>query len=108
MGVPGITIYCGTKGGVVNMSRAMALEIAPDVRVNCICPGYVETDMIRVSINKRPDPAAARQKMVDYAPLKRIASTQEIAHAVLYLASPEARFITGASLAIDGGSTAGR
>ena len=108
MGVPGITVYCGTKGGVVNMTRAMALEVAPDVRVNCICPGYVETDMIRDSINKRADPAAAEQKMIDYAPLKRIASTEEIAHAVLYLASHEARFITGASLAIDGGSTAGR
>ena len=108
MGVPGITVYCGTKGGVVNMSRAMALEIAPDVRVNCVCPGYVETDMIRDSINRRADPAAARQKMVDYAPLKRIGSPGEIASAVLYLASYEARFITGAALAIDGGTTAGR
>lgn len=108
MGVPGITVYCATKGGVVNMTRAMALEIAPDVRVNCICPGYVETDMIRDSINKRADPAAAEQKMIDYAPLKRIGSTAEIAHAVLYLASYEARFITGTSLAIDGGTTAGR
>ena len=108
MGVPGITVYCGTKGGVVNMSRAMALEVAPDVRVNCVCPGYVETDMIRDSINRRADPAAARRKMVDYAPLKRIGSPEEIAHAVLYLASYEARFITGASLAIDGGTTAGR
>lgn len=108
MGVPGITVYCGTKGGVVNMTRAMALEIAPDVRVNCICPGYVDTDMIRVSVNKKADPAAAWQKMVDYAPLKRIASTKEIAHGVLYLASHEACFITGASLAIDGGASAGR
>ena len=108
MGVPGITVYCGTKGGVVNMSRAMALEIAPDVRVNCVCPGYVETDMIRDSINRRADPAAARQKMVDYAPLKRIGSPGEIASAVLYLASYDARFITGAALAIDGGTTAGR
>ena len=108
MGVPGITVYCGTKGGVVNMTRAMALEIAPDVRVNCICPGYVDTDMIRISVKKKPDPEAAWQKMIDYAPLKRIGSTAEIAHAVLYLASHEARFITGTSLAIDGGSTAGR
>ena len=60
MGVPGITVYCGTKGGVINMSRAMALEIAPDVRVNCVCPGYVDTDMIRNSINKRADPARSR------------------------------------------------
>jgi len=108
MGVPGIVVYCGTKGGVVNMSRAMALEIAPDVRVNCVCPGYVETDMIRDSNNRKPDPAAARQKMIDYAPLKRIGSPEEIAQAVLYLASFEARFITGAALAIDGGTTAGR
>jgi NAD(P)-dependent dehydrogenase (short-subunit alcohol dehydrogenase family) len=108
MGVPGITVYCGTKGGVVNMTRAMALEIAPDVRVNCVCPGYVDTDMIRESINKKADPAAAEQRMIDYAPLKRIASTTEISHAVLYLASYEARFITGASLPIDGGTTAGR
>jgi NAD(P)-dependent dehydrogenase (short-subunit alcohol dehydrogenase family) len=86
----------------------MALEIAPDVRVNCICPGYVDTDMIRVSVKKRPDPEAAWKRMIDYAPLKRIGSTAEIAHAVLYLASYEARFITGTSLAIDGGATAGR
>ena len=108
MGVPGITVYCGTKGGVVNMSRAMALEIAPDVRVNCVCPGYVDTDMVRESSSKKADPAAAWQKMVDYAPLKRIGSPEEIAHAVLYLASYQARFITGTALAIDGGTTAGR
>jgi len=108
MGVPGITVYCGTKGGVVNMTRAMALEIAPEVRVNCVCPGYVDTDMIRISARKKPDPEAYWQKMVDYAPLKRIASTEEIAHAVMYLASDNARFITGTSLAIDGGTTAGK
>lgn len=108
MGVPGITVYCGTKGGVVNMTRAMALEIAPDVRANCVCPGYVDTDMIRISAKKKPDPEAYWQKMIDYAPLRRIASTEEIAHAVLYLASDHARFITGTSLAIDGGSTAGK
>ena len=108
MGVPGITVYCGTKGGVVNMARAMALEIAPDVRVNCVCPGYVDTDMIRISAKKKPNPEAYWQKMIDYAPLKRIASTDEIAHAVMYLASDDARFITGISLAIDGGSTAGK
>ena len=108
MGVPGIVVYCGTKGGVVNMSKAMALEIAPDVRVNCVCPGYVDTDMIRISAKKKPDPDAYWQKMIDYAPLKRIASTDEIAHGVMYLASDKARFITGTSLAIDGGTTAGK
>ena len=90
------------------MSRAMALEIAPDVRVNCVCPGYVDTDMIRLSVKKKADPDAAWQKMIDYSPLQRIASTEEIAYAVLYLASDKARNITGTSLATDGGTTAGR
>lgn len=108
IGCPGITVYCASKGGVVNMTRAMALEIAPDVRVNCVCPGYVDTDMIRRNhIEKKADPAAAEQRMIDYAPLKRIATPAEIAHAVLYLASYEARFVTGAALSIDGGTTAG-
>ncbi len=108
MGVPGITVYCASKGGVVNMTRAMALEVAPDVRVNCVCPGYVDTDMIRRDhIDKKDDPAAAEQRMIDYAPMKRIATPVEISHGVLYLASFEARFVTGASLPIDGGTTAG-
>jgi len=108
MGVPGITVYCASKGGVVNMTRAMALEVAPDVRVNCVCPGYVDTDMIRRDhIEKKDDPAAAEQRMIDYAPLKRITTPVEISHGVLYLASSEARFVTGTTLAIDGGSTAG-
>jgi len=107
MGVPGITVYCASKGGVVNMTRAMALEVAPDVRVNCVCPGYVDTDMIRPKIERSEDPAAVEQSMIDYAPLKRIATPAEIGQAVLYLASFEARFITGSALPIDGGSTAG-
>jgi NAD(P)-dependent dehydrogenase (short-subunit alcohol dehydrogenase family) len=107
IGVPGLTVYCGSKGGVVNMTRAMALEIAPDVRVNCICPGYVDTDMIRISVKKRDDPEAAWQKMTDYAPLKRITTPAEIAHGIFYLASHEARFVTGVALPIDGGTTAG-
>jgi NAD(P)-dependent dehydrogenase (short-subunit alcohol dehydrogenase family) len=108
MGVPGIVVYCASKAGVVNMTRAMALEIAPDVRVNCVCPGYVDTDMIRKSIAKAEDPSAKEQMMIDYAPLKRIAMPNEISQAVLYLASSEASFVTGAALAIDGGATAGR
>ena len=108
MGVPGITVYCASKGGVVNMTRAMALEVAPDVRVNCVCPGYVDTDMIRRDhIDKKDDPAAAEQRMIDYAPLKRIATPAEISQGVLYLASFAARFVTGAALPIDGGATAG-
>ena len=108
MGCPGITVYCASKGGVVNMTRAMALEVAPDVRVNCVCPGYVDTDMIRRDhIDKKDDPQAAEQRMIDYAPMKRIGMPAEIAQGVLYLASSDASFVTGIALPIDGGTTAG-
>ncbi len=108
MGVPGIVVYCASKGGVVNMTRAMALEVAPDVRVNCVCPGFVDTDMTRRDqIEKADNPVAAEQSMIHDVPLRRIATPEEIAHSVLYLASFEARFITGTALAIDGGMTAG-
>jgi NAD(P)-dependent dehydrogenase (short-subunit alcohol dehydrogenase family) len=109
MGAPNSTVYCASKGGVVNLTRAMALELAPDVRVNCVCPGYVDTDMVRRDyIEKGDDPAVREQEVMDYAPLQRIATRDEIAHAILYLASHEARFATGTTLQIDGGSTAGR
>ncbi len=108
LGNSGLTIYCGTKGGVVNMTRAMALELAPLVRVNCICPGYVDTDMIRRDwIEKSEDPAASEQKAMEYAPLKRIAMPDEIAAGVLYLASEAAGFVSGIALPIDGASSAG-
>ena len=109
IGVPGIVVYCGSKGGVVMMSKAMALEVAPDnVRVNCVCPGYVATDMIKSSVQRKPDPEAAWQKMIDYAPLKRIGEPSEIAAAVQYLASEDAIFVTGIALPVDGGTTAGK
>ncbi|MEM7123565.1 MAG: SDR family oxidoreductase [Pseudomonadota bacterium] len=108
MGDGTLTVYSASKGGVVNMTRAMALELAPDIRVNCVCPGYVDTDMVRRDgIEQADDPTAAEQAVIDYAPLKTLGRPLEIASAILYLASSDARFITGAALQIDGGSTAG-
>lgn len=108
MGVDKLSVYCASKAGVVNMTRALAIELAPDVRINCVCPGYVDTDMVRRDIiDQDSDPEGMEQSLKDYAPLKRIASPGEIAHAVLYLASTETRFATGTTLQIDGGSTAG-
>ena len=102
-------VYSASKGGLVNMTRAMALELAPDVRVNSVCPGYVDTDMVRRDyIEKAADPAATERSLMDYAPMKRIAMPDEIASAILYLASDHARYITGSALQIDGGTTAGR
>lgn len=101
-------VYCASKGGVVNMSRAMALELAPDVRVNCVCPGYVDTDMVRVNPDGTQATEQALEEMRSFAPMRRIATPGEIAMAILYLASEDARFVTGATFQIDGGSTAGR
>lgn len=95
--------------GSANLTRAMAMELAPVVRVNCVCPGYVDTDMIRADIiDKANDPTAIEREMIDYAPLKRIAQPEEVAAAVLYLASSAACFATGSAFQLDGGATAGR
>ena len=108
IGESGLSVYCASKGGVVNLTRALALELAPDIRVNCVCPGYVDTDMVRRDgINQSAEPAAAEQRLKEYAPLQRIAQPAEVAQAIAYLASPTSKFVTGAALSIDGGTTAG-
>jgi NAD(P)-dependent dehydrogenase (short-subunit alcohol dehydrogenase family) len=108
MGNPNSSIYCASKGGVVNMTRALALELAPEVRINCVCPGYVDTDMVRRDwIDNSDDPQSLEKMLCDYAPMKRMATPEEIASSVLYLATAESGFITGSALQIDGGSTAG-
>ncbi len=108
VGERGLAVYCASKGGVVNLTRAMALDLAPRVRVNCVCPGYVDTDMVRRDyIDRADDPESAERRVNQAAPMKRMARPEEIAKAILYLASSDAGFITGAALQIDGGSTAG-
>ena len=108
IGEKDLSIYCASKGGVTNLTRAMALELAPEVRVNCVCPGYVDTDMVRRDfIDRSNDPSSAEQEIVDYSPLKRLAKPEEIAGAILYLASSVAVNVTGSALQIDGGTTAG-
>lgn len=108
IGEAGLAIYCASKGGVVNLTRALALELAPEIRVNCVCPGYVDTDMVRRDvIEASNDPAGTERKLAAAAPLQRIGKPAEIATSILYLASPSAKFITGSALQIDGGTTAG-
>ena len=108
IGESGLAVYCASKAGVVNLTRALALELAPRLRVNCVCPGYVDTDMVRRDvIDAAPDPQAVEAAIANSAPLRRMASAEEIATAILYLASDAAGFITGAALQIDGGTTAG-
>ncbi len=99
-GYAGITAYCTSKGAIVNLTRSMALELAPTVRVNCICPGVIDTDMARIGF-------ADLSEEAEFYPLKRIGTATEVAKGIIYLASPDAGFITGSALAMDGGATAG-
>jgi NAD(P)-dependent dehydrogenase (short-subunit alcohol dehydrogenase family) len=100
--------YCAAKGGLVVMAKAMAIDHGPDgIRVNCVCPGDVETPML-------PDDAKKRgMSWEDYLagasdrPLGRIGTAEEIARAVLFLASDDSTFVTGEALVVDGGGIAG-
>jgi NAD(P)-dependent dehydrogenase (short-subunit alcohol dehydrogenase family) len=94
--------YAASKGAIVNFTRQMALELAPHVRVNCVCPGVIETPM---TAGLRQDPAWAERVLKRY-PLGRFGFPEEIAAAILYLASDEAAFVTGIALPVDGGYTA--
>jgi NAD(P)-dependent dehydrogenase (short-subunit alcohol dehydrogenase family) len=108
LGYAGCVAYCAAKGALVGLTRALATELAPDVRVLCVCPGPTETDMMRDSIAAAPDEAKARQKWASYTLLDRVATPREIGEAILFAASPRATFLTGSVIMADGGATAGR
>lgn len=107
-GYPETTAYCASKGAVVNLTRAMAMEFAPDVRVNALCPGVVETDMSRAGFAVNGDQAEGIRRQHDAYPLKRIGTLEQAAAATLFLASDEAGFINGAALPMEGGATVGK
>ncbi|MBI1847179.1 MAG: SDR family oxidoreductase [Candidatus Rokubacteria bacterium] len=94
--------YAASKGGVANLTRQMALDWAPDVRVNCVCPGVVETPMTKSLLE---DPAF-REAAERRHPLKRLGRPEDVANAILYLCSDEASWVTGVALPVDGGYTA--
>ena len=99
--------YCAAKGGLLNLTRALALDLAPDVRVNCLCPGVMNTELMRLCADDSGDAETYYSAYEAYAPLGRIAEPAEIAKSVAFLASDDAAFLNGAVLAADGGGTAG-
>ena len=101
IGGPNMALYSAVTGGVIAFTKALALEAAPaGVTVNCVCPGPVATPgLTRVFADQVPD------EIVSIVPLHRVGTPDEVASAVLYLASDEAAFITGQALAVDGGAT---
>ena len=107
-GYPNTTAYCASKGAVVNLTRSMAMELAPDIRVNALCPGVIETDMTRMGFAVNGDEDEGIRRQHDAYPLKRIGLLEEAAAATLFLASEEAGFINGAALPMEGGATVGK
>ena len=99
-------IYCASKAAVVHLTRAAAIDLAPDVRCNCYCPGLIDTPMARAFIDAAPDPGRQERSMVATQLIDRLGRPHEIAALVCYLASDEAAFITGAAVTIDGGALA--
>jgi len=99
--------YCASKGGVTMLTKAMALDHAREgIRVNCICPAIVETDMVKAVIDKLPDPAAVRRARTATIPLGRMGRPEDPAHMAVYLASEESSWVTGAAFPLDGGLSA--
>jgi NAD(P)-dependent dehydrogenase (short-subunit alcohol dehydrogenase family) len=108
VGGRGTAAYSAAKGAVVLLTKAMALDHASDgIRVNCVCAGSVDTPMLAREMEEMGGAAAVRHLFEEKHPIGRIASPDEVAAAVAYLASDEASFITGVALPIDGGLTAG-
>ncbi len=107
VGDPDLCAYSAMKGGVIAMTRSTALAYGPvGIRVNAICPGDVDTPMVREYFEKDPDPEAARQRVSQEYALRRIATPWEIAKTAAFLASDDASFITGSIVVVDGGVTA--
>ena len=100
-------VYCASKGAVVMLAKALALDYAArGIRVNALCPGIIDTPMLRQFADAMPDPGAAWAAYRAAQPLGRLGAPEECAAAALWLVSPEASFVTGVALPVDGGFTA--
>jgi NAD(P)-dependent dehydrogenase (short-subunit alcohol dehydrogenase family) len=99
--------YTATKGAVLQLTRALALELAPRrVRVNAVCPGVIDTPLTDAFLERAEDPDALRAEYAAASPLNRMGTAGEVANCVLFLASDEASFVTGSALVVDGATTA--
>ncbi|MBC8160412.1 MAG: SDR family oxidoreductase, partial [Roseiflexaceae bacterium] len=106
---PAVSAYAASKGGMLSMSRSMALDFAADnIRVNCVCPGSVDTPMLRWAAARfaASDPAGVVREWGKGHALNRVARADEVAEMVLFLAGPRSSFCTGAAYLVDGGMLA--
>jgi NAD(P)-dependent dehydrogenase (short-subunit alcohol dehydrogenase family) len=107
VGKPEEVLYSAAKGGLIMLAKGAAIEWAPrNIRVNVVAPGLTATPIIESSFQRKPDPEAYRRQRESQIPLQRLATPEEVADAVLFMASSESSYITGAVLPVDGGYTA--
>ncbi len=107
LGWPASSVYCASNGGIIQLTKQMAVDYARyNIRVNCICPGMTLTPMLELLLDFEKDKEDIKKRIAEMHPLGRFAEPEEIGRAVLFLASDEASFITGAVLPVDGGYTA--
>jgi NAD(P)-dependent dehydrogenase (short-subunit alcohol dehydrogenase family) len=107
VGIKGQVAYNVSKAGLIGLTRSCAVDLAVlGIRVNCICPGTTDTPLVQEAVHRSADPAAARRALEQVRPLDRLGRPEEIAAGILFLASEEAGYATGAVLSIDGGYTA--
>jgi NAD(P)-dependent dehydrogenase (short-subunit alcohol dehydrogenase family) len=104
MGMGMYAAYCASKAGVIGLTRALAAELAPRVRVNAICPGPVDTPLLAGELEYFGDHDAVMQETFDRVPLGRLATSEEVAAGILFLAA-DAPYATGTTLELDGGTT---
>ena len=107
VGVPTMGVYSASKGALLALTTAAAVELAPlDIRVNAVAPGMTRTPLYQQWLTQHADPAEAERRVAAAIPLKRVATPADVATAVAFLASVEASYITGASIPVDGGYVA--
>lgn len=101
----GCPLYCASKGAIVSLTKALALDFSPHIRVNCICPADVDTPLLEKQL-KAADGGYTKEDMANAYPLGRIGMAEEIAHVICSVASPLNSFMTGSIIPVDGGITA--
>jgi NAD(P)-dependent dehydrogenase (short-subunit alcohol dehydrogenase family) len=107
IGWGGSSVYSASKGAVIALTKFLAIEYAPlGIRVNAVCPGSIRTPMVEQNFARLSDPEAAWKRTAAQHPLGRVGTPDEVANAIVYLATPQSAFVTGTTLVIDGGLTA--
>ena len=101
----GCPLYCASKGALVSLTKALALDLAPHIRVNCICPADVQTPLLERQLEANGNSYTVEEMAADY-PLLRIGLGEEIAHVICSVAAPVNSFMTGSIIPVDGGLTA--